>query len=204
MANTYPEDEFDRLATQRSVRGAHREPRRTRPWLIALVLVLVLAPICGIALGKVIGGNQGPEAAESSSAAPAATAVETSAAPTEEATDGPSQSPSSNPSAEPSGQASPEPTAEANLNHLVLVLNGRGTAGFAGQNEAILERAGFGNTAVADYHGGQDPVASTIFYSGPEYAGTARAVAEALGVGEVVEDAELTGGLGAPVVAVVR
>ena len=86
----------------------------------------------------------------------------------------------------------------------MLVLNGRGTAGFAGQQSAILQEAGFTNLNVADYKGGAEPTESTVYYSGAEHKGTATKVAETLGFANVVEDAAVTGQYQTEVVVVAR
>lgn len=231
MAREYPEDEFDRLAAERTTVGAHRRPSSARPWLIGLLAVLILAPLVGIGIGNVMSGDDTP-AAESTTAAAEGAEGTGSGEPADGAgsDDAGAQESAAAEGAEAEGTGAesaegtetegsaggegahegemPEPTeesvAEPNLNHQVLVLNGRGVAGFAGENQEILNGEGFGNVYVADFRGGTDPVESTIYYRSPEYAGTAQAVADTLGVAHVVLDGEIPGAYDAPIVAVMR
>lgn len=208
MAEIYPEDEFDSIAATRTVRGAHRRPRKLSPWLIALIAVLVLAPIIGIGIGKfVTSGASDSPAVETSQSAGAQDGADGSSEGADE-----SSQPENQPAdaqdqtaqpEEPTAQPTPE-MAPANMGHMVLVLNGRGTAGYATEQRDVLRAAGFTNTAAADYRGGDDPADSTVFYSTPEYAGTAQAAADALGITQVQQDVQVTGGVDAPVVVVLR
>ena len=213
MAHKYPEDEFDRLAAERTTTGAHRRPSNARPWLLALLAVLILAPIVGILLGNAMSGGDSP-AAEETTSAPVDGAEEPDgedAAGTQgedvAGADGPDGADSTDAATvEPTEEPGPtdEPVAVPDMSHQILVLNGRGTAGFAGENQAILQDQGFGNVLVADYQGGAEPAESTIYYSAPEYEGTAQAAAEALGVANVVENADLAGAYQVSIVAVMR
>lgn len=228
MAREYPEDEFDRLAAERTTVGAHRRPSSARPWLIGLLAVLILGPLVGIGIGNVMSGDDTP-AAESTTAAAEGSDGTGSGEPTDGAgsDDAGAQESAAAEGAETEGtgaegsaggegadgegthegetsEPTEEPVAEPNLNHQVLVLNGRGVAGFAGENQEILNGEGFGNVYVADFRGGADPVESTIYYRSSEYAGTAQAVADTLGVAHVVLDEEIPGAYNAPIVAVMR
>ncbi|MDP9806193.1 hypothetical protein J2S70_000775 [Trueperella bonasi] len=201
MAHEYPEDEFDRLAKERTTVGAHRRPSSARPWLIALLAVLMIAPIVGIWIGNAMSSDDDPTADEpTASEQAAAEDGESEDGQEEDGEEGPAEASDSEDATDADeGEAAIEP----NLNHHILVLNGRGTVGFAGENQAILEQQGFGNVSVADYRGGTQPVDSTIYYFDPEYEGTARAVAEVLGA-DVAESEDVIVAYGAPIVAVIR
>lgn len=210
MAENYPEDEFDRLAAERTTMGAHRRPTNARPWLLALLAVLIVAPIAGILIGNAMSGGDSP-AAEETTSAPAdgaeepdgeGTDAEATEAGEDDATGEDSVESTEDPLTDDSDTG--EPVADADMNHQILVLNGRGTAGFAGENQAVLQDQGFGNVLVADYRGGAEPAESTIYYSSPEYEGTAKLAAEALGVANIVEDAEMARAYQAVIVAVMR
>lgn len=208
MAHKYPEDEFDRLAAERTTIGAHRRPSNTRPWLLALLAVLILAPIVGILLGNVMSGSDAettPDATEQTTGP--IDGEDAAGTQGEDVADGADSADSTDAATvEPTEEPEPtdEPVAEPDMSHQILVLNGRGTAGFAGENQAVLQDQGFGNVLVADYQGGAEPAESTIYYSAPEYEGTAQAAAEALGVANVVENADLAGAYQVPIVAVMR
>lgn len=211
MATTYPEDEFDRQAAERTTVGVHRAPSSSRPWVIALIAVLVLAPLLGIGIGKLVAGSDSPAASETTatseaSAAAASTPTEVTTAPSTVPTTAPTTAPTAPttaptaPTPEPSVSAS---AAEPNLAHSVLVLNGRGTSGLAGQKARVLKSAGFTNTAVGDYKS-QAPAESTIYYSGREFAGTAKLAGEKLGIVNLVDDAARASQLGSTIVVILR
>lgn len=188
MAKTYPEDEFDQLARERSTEGAHRKPLKSNHWLIALVGVLVLAPLVGWGAIQLLGDGS-PKAAsvlglddeettvaptgDPSGSATPTDAASTSVAPTDDASATPSETPSV--------------AAEPVLSTPIVVLNGRGTVGFAGENRDKLTADGFTSVLAADYTGGDTPVASTIYYKNADLKATADKVAEVLGVTELVE-----------------
>lgn len=206
MATTYPEDEFDRLAAERKTIGAHRQPPSGRPWIIAIVAVLVLAPLVGIGASKLFMGSDSPQVATTAPAQQSSSSAEVTSGPSAEPTD---PATAAETSAAPTEAPSATPTeapvvSKPNLGTRVLVLNGRGTAGFAGEKSAILQGAGFTNLNVADYKGGAEPAESTVYYSGADHEGTAKAAAEALGFANVVEDSAVTGQYGASVVVVAR
>lgn len=203
MATRYPEDEFDRMAAERNTVGAHRQPPNARPWIIGVIAVLVLAPLLGIGLGKWLAGSDEPTSQPSTSAsAPAEQTTTPTPSPAEETSPAPATQEA--PKNEPTPSAQPPVVAEPNLGQRILVLNGRGTNGLAGQKAAVLKRAGFGNLNVADYKGGADPVETTVFYASPEFAGTARLAAEKLGIARVVESAEVASKHRTQVVIVLR
>ena len=83
--------------------------------------------------------------------------------------------------------------------------NGTDITGLAGRTGGRLENAGFTSVVVADgVYTEDDPDATTVFYSAPENAATAKAVADALGVSNVVESAEVTASDSSPITVVLR
>ena len=210
MAENYPEDEFDRLAAERTTTGAHRRPTNARPWLLALLAVLIVAPIAGILIGNAMSGSDAettPDATEQTTAPVDGEDAAGTQGEDVAGADGPDGADSTDAATvEPTEEPEPtdEPVAVPDMSHQILVLNGRGTAGFAGENQAVLQDHGFGNVIVADYRGGAEPAESTIYYSSPEYEGTAKLAAEALGVANIVEDAEMARAYQAVIVAVMR
>ncbi len=213
MVNKYPEDEFDRLAAERTTRGAHRRTRNVRPWLLGLIAVLILAPLIGLGIGSLMSGRDtDPQAGEttatqtSDSGQPASDgdADATGEGADGEAADGDGTTGEADGDAvegEETEDGDAGANAEPNLDASILVLNGRGTVGFAGENRDLLAAVGFTNLAVADYAGGAEPAESTVFYASPELEATANAVAEELGATGVVESAAATEGYDVIVVA---
>lgn len=218
MVNKYPEDEFDRLAAERATRGAHRRTRNVRPWLLSLIAVLILAPLIGLGIGSLMSGRDtDPQAGETT-----ATQTTDSGQPandgeadtTGDGADGEGADGDGTNGDGTTGDADGDAVegeetedgdaatdAEANLDASILVLNGRGTVGFAGENRDVLAAAGFTNLAVADYAGGAEPAESTVYYASPELEATANAVAEELEATGIVESAPATDGYDIVVVA---
>lgn len=182
----YPEDEFD-VADDGvpAPVGVHRAQAPVwRSWL-PLLLVLVLAPL--LAWGAVtLLGRAGSSPAGGSSA-PAATAGAV------EATDAGGQAAEEAAPAteEPAEPATTEPAAQADYTTGVTVLNGTSTTGLAGRTGDRLTNAGF--TAVSVPSGAYSqaaPEVTTVYYASADNAATAQAVADSLGVTNVVESVE--------------
>lgn len=173
--NTYPEDEFDKLAAERESQGAHRKPGFAHPWLIALVAVLVLAPLLGWGLGKMM--SQGDNSAD----ATPSTSQSTSA--TETATATPSETPSAPVSVEPSQTPSDPEEVETN-DTPVAVLNGTRESGLANTKAGVLTEAGFTQVRAGNYTSGS-PSNSTVFYKTEDAKTVAEEVAKLMGIERV-------------------
>ena len=156
--NRYPQDEFDRLAAQRTVRGTHRRKESTLKWWIALAVILVLAPVAGWAIVQFSSSGGSPSKKPSQSP----TASQSS------------QSPSTTPSS---------PTPQASLNRPVLVLNGAGIRGVAAEKQKALAAKGFTSVSVSDYNL-RSPRVSTVFFPKESDRQTAVEVAKSLGISE--------------------
>lgn len=193
----YPEDEFDAIDDDGPVPvGAHRaEVPAWRSWM-PLLLVILIVPLLAWGAVALLGKTRTPATSVPPPPAPPATA-EPSAAPggDGEGTEG---------TAAPEETEAPEtPAGSADLTAGVTVHNGTMTNGLAGRTGGKLQNAGF--TAVVVSQGNYqaaEPQVSTVFYSSPDYEATARAVAGALGITEIVEspaDAESN-----PIVVVLR
>ncbi|MGO1591550.1 MAG: LytR C-terminal domain-containing protein [Ancrocorticia sp.] len=173
----YPVDEFDRLASERKVRGAHRRQESNRKWWIALVAVLVIAPLIGWGLVHWAGQR---------SDSPLAEGPEPTTVATDQATAGPAD-PEATPTADPTEapEETPEPTeepvADPDLDTPVQVRNASLVAGHAAQMQQALLDAGYTNVA-ADNFPTTSPTVSQVFYPDESFEPTALAVAEALGI----------------------
>lgn len=186
----HPEDEFDQASSSEGPRGVHRAPRsRLQRWWPFLVVVLVFP---ALAFGLVtwlsdwdgLSGVDNPLVEET--AEPSGTAAAEETAPPAETT-APTETP-----AEPEEPAeTPEPTTpEADLARDVRVLNTTGTSGLAAGAVGSLEEAGFTSLSAGNWSG-DAPAVSTVYYPGPDDAGTAQAVADALGITTVTESAAI-------------
>ena len=176
--NQYPVDEFDRLAANRTVRGAHRRRESGAKWWIALVAVLVCAPLLGWGIVHLMGGS-----GSSTTSTPSASV---SAAPEQPQTEAPqTEAPQTEPPAEtPAPPEETEPPAEpepAQLDLPVEVLNASNISGYAAANQEILWSVGFTNVATGNYPT-MEPQITQIFYPDESFAATANEIAGQLGV----------------------
>lgn len=191
--NKYPEDEFDLLAAERSIRGVHRPRESNRVWWIALVAVLVFAPLTGWGVVHFLGDSGSSSATKSPSASVSATTATPVIDPTTEepATPEPTEEPSEEPTTE---APEPEPVA---IEHgkAVSVLNASSVTGLANKKKAILQSAGFTAVTTGNYRH-QRPAASQVFYADEAAKPTAQAVADSLGIsaGNMIMNANATGG----------
>lgn len=134
--NQYPADEFDELAATRTVRGAHRRKESNAKWWIALVAVIVLAPlIAGVRCragshGSSLPKMPGATATAEQSLAPTSTSASETPSPTE------------------------TPTEPPNFDLPVEILNSSDVEGYAAVNQEILWNAGFVDVATGNYWGG--------------------------------------------------
>lgn len=194
----YPDDEFDALSDDGPAPvGVHRAPvPASRAWLPLLAIIIIVpllawgaVAILGSRSGDRSGAEVGAEAGptQASSAQPSA-AAEPSAEQTEQ-----------------TEQAEPteEPTAEADLDTGVTIHNGTATNGLAARTSDRLIAEGYSAVMVSPgSYEEAEPADTTVYYAAEEHAGTAQAVAQALGVTNVVEDPEMA--VSNPVVVVLR
>lgn len=201
--NEYPEDEFDRLAAERETHGAHRRPGRRHAWLIALVAVVILAPLLGIVFGETYSSRNEATPAAEATQTPTEGAEETSSPSADASEDAPADgaesqaTPSESEPAETDDPSEEETTEEPEAvayDSQVLLLNGRGQAGFAAENQAVLEAANYTNVAAADYAGGSNPAQTTVYYANADLAATASDIAAQLGAVDQVESAQAVAG----------
>ena len=182
----YPEDEFDRLAKERKVLGAHREVRSKRPWWIAVIAIIVIVPL----LAWVFVHAGAVDSVTNKVATPSATATPTQTEkpkPTDEKT-----------------TPTPEKTQKAVDTSLeIFVLNGSGISGLAASQAETLNGEGFTNTVADNYAGGDDPVESTVYYANEGDAATAEKVGSVLGISKVELAPEYVSG-GQGIVVVLR
>lgn len=180
--NRYPQDEFDRLAAQRTVRGTHRRKESTLKWWIALAVILVLAPVAGWAIVQFSssgGSPSKPTAAHPSSQQTSQVKTSKSEDPSKK----PSQSPTASQSSQSPSTTPSSPTPQASLNRPVLVLNGAGIRGIAAEKQKALAAKGFTSVSVSDYNL-RSPRVSTVFFPKESDRQTAVEVAKSLGISE--------------------
>lgn len=189
----YPEDEFDDLGRQRTPQGVHRAPR---PWWRVwgpLIAVVILAPLVAFGLVRLAaGGSDDPGGATTPTAAEVTpgdgaeggeTTGEEGAEPTDEPAEGETE-----PAPEET-EAEPEP-APVDRAAAVSVLNGAGVQGLAGRVQERLEGTGWSAVSAGNYQSAE-PSVSTVFYRDAGLLPAAEAVAAELGIGPVVELADV-------------
>lgn len=161
----YPEDEFDRLAKERKVLGAHREVQSNRPWWIAVIAIIVIVPLLAWVFVRI--GAVDSVTDKVTTPRPAATPTQTE-------------------TPEPAKDPSPEDKKEiVDTSLQIFVLNGSGISGLAASKAEILNGEGFANTVADNYAGGADPAESTVYYANEDDAATAEKVGSALGISQV-------------------
>lgn len=180
----YPEDEFDRLARERKVLGAHREVESKRGWWLAVLAIIVIVPLLAWIFVR---------------AGAVDSVTKQVVAPSETATTQPSETPKPEPSEKESNADESEDVTESGEDEdtttgdevvdtsvEVRVLNGSRVNGLAAIKEETLKSAGFTNTLADNYGGGSTPSRSTVFYANTTDAATAEKVASTLGITEVI------------------
>lgn len=161
--NQYPADEFDELAATRTVRGAHRRKESNAKWWIALVAVIVIAPL--------VGWGAIQWAGSSGSSLPKIPGIT--------ATAGPSASPTATDSSQTPAPTE-TPTEPPNFYLPVEILNSSEVEGYAAINQEILWGAGFIDVATGNYWG--ESALTQVFYPDETFAATANEVARVLGI----------------------
>ncbi|WP_258724264.1 LytR C-terminal domain-containing protein [Cellulomonas sp. NS3] len=185
----YPEDEFDAAEDLDGPRGVHRAPRSR--WRALLPFAIVLVVFAGLGAGVLLylansdvtlpaGLGSGTTAGDD--AGDGATEGEGDAAAGEggEATD-----PAEGDAAEE--PPATEPVAPApDLASAVTVYNAAQVAGLAGETAETLTSAGFTNVDTGN-HTGAGVDGTTVFYAAEAQRVTAEAVAQALGITQVLQ-----------------
>lgn len=200
---SYPKDAYD--TPPAGPVGVHRGARSVGARALPFVIVLIVAVLAGLAFWAVFSGQaarvlSGGDSVSSSTTTATATASATSQSATASHTEEASQTPeetaseepshSETPSQSPSESASPSetpsetPSAQVNYSTAVSVINGTGTTGYAAQEAAKLQAAGFTSVTPSN-PSGTLPSASVVWYSSPDDEATAKEVANALGIADV-------------------
>lgn len=175
----YPVDEFDRLASDRKVRGAHRRQESNRKWWIALVAILVCAPLLGWGIVHWAGQKAGPAGGEpTAEVTQTPSAEETTPPASDEATE--SATPSEEPSEEPTEEETEEPAGDPILSTPVQVRNASDIPGYAASMQQKLYDAGYTEVG-ADNYPSMAPDVTQVFYPDESFKDTALNVAETLG-----------------------
>ncbi|MFC7404493.1 LytR C-terminal domain-containing protein [Georgenia alba] len=179
----YPDDEFDAAGRDRSPQGVHRGPRPLWRALLPVLGVVVAALLLAWGAIALLGGGGGPEP----------TAGPTSPPASEETTEEPTDSETTEPTDEPTTDepTTEEPTEEIDYDTTITVLNGAGVAGLAAQTSDQLSGEGFTDLVPEDY-AFEEPTSTTLYYNNAELQPTAEAVAEILGIENVVESSDAT------------
>lgn len=201
----HPRDEFDRVPETSERQGVHRE--RLIPagssGLALKITVGILALLIGLGayfilprLGIVGGDTAAPPAAAGSpsqeSGAPSASAAPAgSATPGDGATDGSSPTAAAGASASPTDNDEVDGVDGVDRTQTVNILNGTGSPGLASVAAGRLAEEGWGSVLPGNWAGA--PVdTSVVFYNGEEQRVVAEAVAEDLGITDLVDSADVS------------
>ncbi len=192
----FPEDEFDRLADERrgaGVAGAHRQHHSNKAWWIALVVILIAAPLIGWGAVQAVGNRYTTGTASTLPSATAASTAPAAEQATEQATE-PATTPTTETTAAPATESpSATPSTAAVLSRPVLVLNATGINGYAAQIQGQLQNAGWTNVSIGTYKYAR-PSQSQIYYPAATDADTVTALGSQLGISDFRQNAQATGG----------
>lgn len=148
------------------------------------LLVLIIVPLLTFAAVKYFAGDADP--------LPTASPTDDAPAPGEDdGSEGTEEDPTVGPDEETEDQTGDEddaPDPDLDYDTSILVLNGALIAGIAGEVSAVLEADGWTNTSADDY-AGNSPAVTSLYYTSADFAAEAQAVADVLGITEVIESA---------------
>lgn len=203
----YDEDEFDVLGADRTPQGVHRAPVPRWRQLLPFAIVIVVAPLLAWAGVSILSGDFGSE--PDPTPAVTATEDETDDSENDDETEdgengtdpeGTEEDEPENGDGEPTDEDNGEPEDETaeddptddpvdlDRDVRILILNGAGVAGIAGNAAETLNNEGWTNTSTADY-GQALPNETTLYYHDAQVAEEAEAVAADLGIEATVESA---------------
>ena len=189
MAQKYEPDEFDQIALEGGPVGVHRAPR---PWwtrLLPPLLAFLIAGLVALGIALLLWSQDivGPDPSPTPTVTVTPPAEET---PAPEPTDTPDVESPEPDVTEP--EQEPEPTETAEPEPVILydaqihVRNGASIQGLAGEQQAVLEDAGYSNLEANNISLSLIPDgANVVTYSEERLADTAQDVADALGIDAV-------------------
>ncbi|AKV55434.1 hypothetical protein BACT_0971 [Bifidobacterium actinocoloniiforme DSM 22766] len=206
----YTPDEFD--DPPEGPVGVHRGPRSLAVRVVPVIVIILLAVLCGLGAWTVVSGGKMPwqhqqtssakvdqvrrkvEAGRAKSNGAQGQQGNESKSPSQAA---PSQSAQPSPAASQTQQPAPAPVA--NKSAQVRVINGTSITGYAASRRQALVSAGY-TSVTADNPTGQLPPASVVWYQNESDKATAEDVAKTLGIASVQQVPSAS----APIVAVLR
>lgn len=177
MAHIYEEDEFDRLASERSNKGAHRRVQRLHPWLIALIAVIVLAPLLGWGIGTIVTAQDAPAASSDTSSDVSSQDSSPSANPSPESESTSTPSQTAAPVETSTAPVEPAPAPQLKRDAKVLILNGSGVRGAAADVQSQVKGDGFTAVSIGNYSKAK-PVVTTVYYRSDDFSDSAEKIAE--------------------------
>lgn len=197
---SYSPDEFDTDEDSVAPVGVHRAQLPAwRSWL-PLLLVIVIAPM--LAWGAVTLLSDSVDSKTSAKATSAAQEPEETQAPGPAPTTKVGQVAPGTGSAEPSSGSS-KGSGPTDFTLGVTVHNGTTVSGLAGRTGDRLRNAGYTSVTVSQgIYSATDPQTTTVFYGSDTNLPSAQAVAETLGIQNVVKSTDATGSN--PLVVVLR
>ena len=189
----YPPDEFDQIDPAERPKEVHAAKRSawSRTWPFLLVVVLV--PAAAIVAVKLLSAPSTPGSEVQNTVSPPAVTQPTdqpTVQPTEPTTEPTDQTPTEEPPTE-------EPPAVIDFGINLTVMNDVSNAfpgtrnQLAARTAARLITAGFTEATASTNHVQNERPTSHVYYGSPEDRATAEAVAEAVSIASVQEDAEV-------------
>ncbi|MDD7385282.1 MAG: LytR C-terminal domain-containing protein [Actinomycetaceae bacterium] len=181
MESEYAEDEFDRLAAQRDVVGAHRAKQSNRAWWIGLFAVIVIAPLLGWGIVHfILQADEAPHtAAVSASPSASESASASPSAPSGAGT--PSQSPTEEEqrSSTPSSTSTPSLPDGVAADSEIYLMASSSDVSLRQQMADTLKEHGFTNIDTARYTKSA-PRSTTVYYQGSAQKAAAEYIGQTL------------------------
>lgn len=181
VSSQYPKDEFDRAGEDMPI-GMHRAQPSKWKAVWPFLALLVIVPLAGWGLSYILTSRGVVTSATVASVT--STAAPTTVAPAQETAAAATTAPAETASPTPSATPSPSPTIPVRYSAKVSVLNGTGVQGLAAQKVSELATAGFDGATAANARG-WDTQVSTVYYSDPLLAPTAKEIARILEIDNV-------------------
>ena len=213
----YPRDEFDRVPEFSNRSGSHREngwaaaasvggARSGLRWLMVFgALALVVGLFSFMVLPKLMGTPNDPATAAASSSSPTEATDSSAASESPSASEDPRETPSESESADPAESTEASRSVESteasesalpvdvDTTMVLGVYNGAKVGGLAGQARTALLDAGFSNVSASNWT--KKVTYSTVYYRSETHRATAEAAAKELGIGSVMQSANIPGNI---------
>ncbi|MDO5733499.1 MAG: LytR C-terminal domain-containing protein [Eubacteriales bacterium] len=181
-AHQYQKDNFDRDADNHPA-GVHRRPVPRWKEVLPFLIVLIVFPLLAWGASSIIAQEVSPSTKNSQ--LPQSQESSQEAEPTADAPDEEAQTDKEEPEPEPS-----KPPVDLKKDSRIAVLNIDAASGTAARTRDALSADGY-TAVVIDNSRGRGIIATSVYYSSPDFEDTAKAIAEKFKIEMVEENTEV-------------